>query len=144
MEAGSRGGLTAWTALAVSSSVECLLCRLSLYFVHLLICHQISLSWSICLEYPAHSSLTLCSALYLFDSSDHHLAFCMCLLVYLHCFPGGLEGKESACNAGDQGSIPELGRYPGEENGNPLQYSCLENPMDGRAWQAAVHGVTKS
>ena len=46
------------------------------------------------------------------------------------CFPGGSEVKASACNVGDLGSIPELGRYPGEGNGNPLQYSCLENPMD--------------
>ena len=45
-------------------------------------------------------------------------------------FPHGLVGKESACNAGDLGSIPGAGRFPGEENGNPLQYSCLENPMD--------------
>ena len=49
-------------------------------------------------------------------------------------FPGGSEGKASACNAGDQGSIPGSGRSPGEGNGNPLWYSCLENPMDGRAW----------
>ena len=46
------------------------------------------------------------------------------------CFPGGSDGKASACNAGDPGSIPGLGRSPGEGNGNPLQYSCLENPMD--------------
>ena len=59
-------------------------------------------------------------------------------------FPGGSEGKTSACNAGDLGLIPGLGRSPGEGNGNPLPYSCLENPMDGGAWQAAVHGVTKS
>ena len=50
------------------------------------------------------------------------------------CFPGGSEVKVSACNAADLGSIPRLGRSPGEENGNPLQYSCLENPMDGGAW----------
>ena len=49
------------------------------------------------------------------------------------CFPGGLEGKASTCNAGDLGSIPGSGRSPGEGNGNPLQYSCLENPMDGGA-----------
>ena len=48
-------------------------------------------------------------------------------------FPGGLEGKASACNAGDWGLIPGSGRSPGEGNGNPLQYSCLENPMDGGA-----------
>ena len=60
------------------------------------------------------------------------------------CFPGGLEGKASACNAGDPGSILVFGRSPGEENGNPLQSSCLENPMDGGASQATVHGVAKS
>ena len=49
-------------------------------------------------------------------------------------FPGGLEVKASASNAGDPGSIPGLGRSPGEGNGNPLQYSSLENPMDGEAW----------
>ena len=59
-------------------------------------------------------------------------------------FPGGLEVKVSACNAGDLGSIPGSGRSPGEGNGNPLQYSCLENPMDGRVWWATVHGVAKS
>ena len=59
-------------------------------------------------------------------------------------FPGGSDGKASAYSVGDLGSISGLGRYPGEGNGNPLQYSCLENPMDGGAWEAAVHGVTKS
>ena len=58
-------------------------------------------------------------------------------------FPGGSDGKESACNAGDLGSIPGLRRSPGGGHGNPLQYSCLENPMDRGAWQATVHGVTK-
>ena len=58
-------------------------------------------------------------------------------------FPGGSEGKASAYNEGDPGSIPGSRRSPGEENGNPLQYSCLENPMDGGACQATVHGVTK-
>ena len=57
-------------------------------------------------------------------------------------FPGGSEGKESACNAGDLGSIPGLGRSLGEEYGNPLQY-CLENPLDRGVWQATVHGVAK-
>ena len=57
--------------------------------------------------------------------------------------PGSSDGKESACNVGDPGSIPELGRSPGEGNGNPLQYSCLENTMDGGAWQATVHGVAE-
>ena len=59
-------------------------------------------------------------------------------------FPGGSDGKASVYNAGDPGSIPGLGRSPGEGNGNPLQYSCLGNPMDGGAWQATVYRVTKS
>ena len=59
-------------------------------------------------------------------------------------FPGVSEVKVSACNVGDLGSIPGSGRSPGEGNGNPLQYSCLENPMDGGAWWAIVHGVAKS
>ena len=52
--------------------------------------------------------------------------------------------KKSACNAGDPGLIPGSGRFPGEGNGYPLQYSCLENPVDRGAWQATVHGVMKS
>ena len=63
-------------------------------------------------------------------------------------FPDGSDGKESACNSfslqGDLGLIPRLGRSPGEGNGNPLQYSCLENSMDGGTWQATVHGVAKN
>ena len=59
-------------------------------------------------------------------------------------FPGGSDSKTSAYNAGDLGSIPVSGRSPGEGNSNPLQYSCLENPMDRGAWQATVHGVAES
>ena len=59
-------------------------------------------------------------------------------------FEGGSDGKASACNAGDPGLIPRSGRFPGEGNGNPLQYFCLENSMDGGAWWATVHGVAKS
>ena len=59
-------------------------------------------------------------------------------------FPGGSEVKASACDAGDLGLIPGLGRSPGEGNGNPLQYSCLENPMERGTWWATVHGVAKS
>ena len=59
-------------------------------------------------------------------------------------FPRVSDGKESACSAGDLGSIPGLGRSPGEGNGNPLQSSCLENPMGRGAWWATVHGVEKS
>ena len=61
-----------------------------------------------------------------------------------YCFSGGSEVKVSASNTGDLGLIPGLGRSPGEGNGNPLQYSCLENPMDRGAWWATVHGVAKS
>ena len=59
--------------------------------------------------------------------------FKLCTKGYMD-FPGGSEGKASVCNAGDSGSIPALGRSPGEGNGSPFQYSCLENPMDRGAW----------
>ena len=59
-------------------------------------------------------------------------------------FPGGSDGKETACNAGDLGLIIGLGRFPGEGNGYSLQYSCLENSIDRGAWRAIVHGVAKS
>ena len=59
-------------------------------------------------------------------------------------FPGDSDGKESAYSAGDSGSNPGSGKSPGESNGNPLQYSCLENSMDREAWWATVHGVAKS
>ena len=63
--------------------------------------------------------------------------------IYIHELPWCLDGKESACSVGDLGSIPGLGRPPREGNGNPLQYSCLENLVDRGAWQATVHGVTE-
>ena len=70
---------------------------------------------------------------------------CVCVCVCTHMgFPGGSGVKASARNAGDLGSIPGLGRSPGEGNSNPLHYSCLENPMDGGAWWATVHAVAKS
>ena len=59
-------------------------------------------------------------------------------------FPDGSDGKESACNAGDIGSIPGSGRSPGEGNGNPLQNSCLENSIDRGAGLATAHGITES
>ena len=71
------------------------------------------------------------------------MTICYTLVVIVD-FPGGSEGKASACNAGDLGWIPGSGRSPGEGNGTPLQHCCLENPMDGGAWQAAVHGVAKN
>ena len=59
-------------------------------------------------------------------------------------FPGGSDGEESTCSVGNLGSVPRLGRFPGEGNRYPLQYSDLENSIDRGAWQATVHGVTKS
>ena len=59
-------------------------------------------------------------------------------------FPRSSDGKESACSAGDLGSIPGSGRSPGEGNGKPFQYSCLEHPVDRGAWQATAHEVVKS
>ena len=66
------------------------------------------------------------------------------LSMFVMGFPSSSVGKESTCNADDLGLIPGLGRYPGEGNGNPLQYSCLEISMDTGAWQTTVHGVTQS
>ena len=77
-----------------------------------------------------------------------HVLPCLILQLYffkyLFIYFGGSDSKESACNAGDRGSIPGLGRSPGKGNGNPLQYSCLENSMDRGAWWATVHEVTES
>ena len=76
-------------------------------------------------------------------ASEHHFwtSFSSALNVG---FPGDSVSKESDCNARDPGSIPGSGRLPGEGNGNPLQYSCLGNPMDRGAWRAMVHGGHKS
>ena len=68
---------------------------------------------------------------------------CFMPLLPFQGFPGGSDGKEPSCNAGDRGSISGWGRPPGEGNGNPIQYSCLENPMDRGAWWVTVHGVAK-
>ena len=64
-------------------------------------------------------------------------------MLLTHEGPGGPDSKESACNAGDQGSIPGLGRFPGEGNGYPLQYSGLENSVNRGAWKATVHGIAR-
>ena len=64
--------------------------------------------------------------------------------MYIRAFSGSSDGKKPACNVGDPGSSPGSGRSSGEGNGNPLQYSYLDNPMDREAWQTTVHGVTKS
>ena len=82
---------------------------------------------------------------------NEHFLFCVFLLMTLLSIYfifildyGSSDNKASAYNAGDSGSIPRLGRSPEERNGNPLQYSCLENPMDQGAWWATVHGVAES
>ena len=74
------------------------------------------------------------------SSKGNHEKGCNILSIGL---PRWLSGQESACQAGDAGLIPGLGRSPGEENGNLLQYSCLGYPMDREAWWTTVHGVTK-
>ena len=80
-----------------------------------------------------------------FHSAQQNELYALIQVICLHPHPiNGSHGKASACNAGDSGSIPGSGRSPGEGNGNPLQHSCLENPMDGGAWQATVRGVAKS
>ena len=65
-------------------------------------------------------------------------------LIFYLIFPPSSVSEKASCNAGDLGLIPGSGRFPGEENGNPLQYSCLEHSMDRGAWRATVHGVAKS
>ena len=72
-----------------------------------------------------------------------YIYVCMYIHTYISGLPWRLRGKESTCNAGETGSIPGLGRSPGEGNGNPLQYSCLGNLMNRGAWRAIVHGVAK-
>ena len=76
----------------------------------------------------------------------HYLLYIECWVIEerVESLPCSSNAKESACNAGDPGSVPGSGRSSEEGNGSPLQYSCLENPMDRGAWQAAVHGVAKS
>ena len=71
------------------------------------------------------------------------ICICICICICVYGLPWWLSGKESACNAGDLGLIPGLRRSPGEGHGNPLQYSCLENPMNREAWWATVHRVSQ-
>ena len=99
-------------------------------------------SSELCWNYSHCSHSPLCTALLLRSSWWSFFLLNGSLKYYLG-FPGGLEVKASACNAGNLGSTPGSGRSPGEGNGNPLQYSCLENPTDGGAWWATVHGVAK-
>ena len=75
---------------------------------------------------------------------NYYIISLIAIVMIIMGFPGGSDGKASVCNVGDPGSIPGSGTSPGEGNGNPLQYSCLENSMYGGAWWATVHGVAKS
>ena len=89
----------------------------------------------------------LASVNLLYDAGSSNQVLMFGLLGLTLCslgFPCSSVSKESACSAGDPGSIPSLGRSPGEGNGNPLQYTCLENLMDRGAWWAAVHGIAES
>ena len=91
-------------------------------------------------------TVTLENSLAVAQKGKHKLAMCPSGFTpryLIRGFPGGSDGEESACNAGDPGSTPGLGRSPREGNGNPLQHSCLENPLDRGACQATVHGVTE-
>ena len=81
--------------------------------------------------------LTVVVILQYIQTTNHYI-------IPLKGFPGGSDGIESTCNVGDLGLIPGSGISPGEGKGNPFQYSCLENSMDGGAWWATVHGVAKS
>ena len=81
---------------------------------------------------------------FLRPSAGKALRLLRIVVVFQLGFPGGSAGRESACNVGDLGSIPGLGKLPEEGSDNPLQHSCLGNSMDRRAWWATVHGVTKS
>ena len=96
--------------------------------------------------FSAGLSSTFCTQFFpKFSASSHYtVLFWILTQVFLCGFPVGSDGKESACNVGDLGSIPGLGRSPGERNSYPLQYSCLGNPTDRGALQATVHGVTKT
>ena len=98
---------------------------------------------------PGQRSLAGCSPCGLKESDTtevtYHMHACdiLCLLIWQETASVSSVSKESACNAGDPGLIPGSRRSPGEGNGNPLQYSCLENPMDRQAWWATDHGVTR-
>ena len=114
-----------------------------LYWGHISICFYLNCPW-------CFSSKKKCKILHIllldFTNLSHALKCEDNLRIILSLTPlsGGSDGKESACNAGDSGLIPGLGRSPGEGKGNPLQYSCLKNSMDRGAWRVTVHGVSKS
>ena len=103
----------------------------------------------VCIYMCVHVCMWMCVYIYVYMCvclyvCGVYISVCVCVCVcILIGFPGGLDSKESACHAGDPGSIPGLRRSLGEGNGNPLQYSCLQNSMERGALQATVHGVAK-
>ena len=101
------------------------------------------------MTYNGKESEYICMHVYMCVCNIYMFVYMSVIYIYIFIFiyigfPGGSDGKESTCNAGDLGLFPGLGSSPTEGNGYPLQYSCLENAMDRAAWQAVVHGVTKS
>ena len=127
-----RFGILFWILKIDPISVLCDIWRLS----SLILLEESSPS----LWWFSHRSVLSSTQLY----SDLQVTQHDSLEFFLHSFHAGSDGKESACSVGDLGSIPGSGRSPGEGNGNPLQCSCLENPMDGGAWWASVHGVAEN
>ena len=149
---GEAQGLLAWVLVEALFSTGMINTQVSaLYFAgKLYLCFQyfseITCISSVQFSSVAQSCPTLCNPI---DCSEPGLPVHHQLpeftQTHIHWgFPGGSDCKASARNVGDQGLIPGSGRSPGEGNGNPLQYSCLENSMDGGAWWATVHGVAKS
>ena len=157
--------MTRWTAahqaslsITISWSLPKLMSiKLVMPSNHLVLCHPLLLRHS----FPASGSFLrlirqfILSLLFYNDVYHMHnsvyrllFSFISLFLILYYCifkgFPGGSEVKASPCSAGDLGSIPGLRRSSGEGNGNPLHYSCMENPMDGGAWWASVRGVAES
>ena len=110
---------------------------LSLQHIFYLGCLWYGSAWAACIFWSLSPCCSLCLKIF---SPIVWIFFSFCLWFPLG-FPGGSDGKESACNAGDPGSVPGSGRAPGEGNGNPLQYSCLENSMDREAWSIGLQKV---
>ena len=127
-QASELGQTPSWLPSADRQRIWCMSCVSKLHFKIVLLLYNMSVLWK-------SRSVPVCcfrSKTFLWATTlDPHTG-------------GGSDGKESVCNEGDLDLIPGLGRFPGEGNGNSLQYSCLENPMDRGAWRVTVHGVTKS
>ncbi|XDA86401.1 hypothetical protein R6Z07M_016114 [Ovis aries] len=101
------------------------------FFLEIYVRDPFFFSWNTTQFYQLHCTVHLLHCNH--PASTMKCLFCL-LFIYMKSFSGSSDSLVSACNAGDLGSIPGLGRYPGEGNGNPLQYSCLESSMDGGAW----------